>query len=127
MRALFAAHSIGEHETEMTIRGLFEETGMLVDPHTAVGVAASREESGLGTPMIVLSTAHAAKFPEAVERALRPSCPSSPSGSRLRLGQARALHRACPTTLRAIADFIASHARAGGKDAAAQAPAEVGA
>ncbi|HCL60897.1 MAG TPA: threonine synthase, partial [Rhizobiales bacterium] len=69
LRGLFAAHSIGEHETEMTIRGLAEETGLLVDPHTAVGVAAAREESGLGpTPIVVLSTAHPAKFPEAVER-----------------------------------------------------------
>ena len=42
LRALFAAHSIGEHETEMTIRGLFAETGVMIDPHTAVGLAAAR-------------------------------------------------------------------------------------
>ena len=46
MRKLFAAHSISEEDTEMTIRGLYEETGMLIDPHTAVGVAAAREEAG---------------------------------------------------------------------------------
>ena len=87
LRALFSAHAIGEHETEMTIRGLVEETGMLVDPHTAVAVAASREESGLGaTPMVVLSTAHPAKFPEAVERACG-RVPEQPERLRLRLGQ----------------------------------------
>ncbi len=70
---------IGEHETDMTIRSLVEETGVLADPHTAVAVAAARAESGLGPwPMIVLSTAHPAKFPEAVERAWA-ACPSSPS------------------------------------------------
>jgi len=35
LRSLFTAHSVGEHDTEMTIRGLFEETGVLADPLTA--------------------------------------------------------------------------------------------
>ena len=117
LRALFSAHAIGEHETEMTIRGLVEETGMLVDPHTAVAVAASREESGLGsTPMVVLSTAHPAKFPEAVERACG-RVPEQPERLRLRLGQ----HERCamlPNDLAAIAGFIDTHARVGGKSAA---------
>ena len=45
LRELFSAHAIDEHETEMTIRSLAEETGVLVDPHTAVAVAAARAES----------------------------------------------------------------------------------
>ena len=117
LRALFSAHAIGEHETEMTIRGLVEETGMLVDPHTAVAVAASREEGWLGsTPMVVLSTAHPAKFPEAVERACG-RVPEQPERLRLRLGQ----HERCallPNDLAAITGFIVSNARVGGKSAA---------
>jgi len=117
LRALFSAHAIGEHDTEMTIRGLVEETGMLVDPHTAVAVAASREESGLGsTPMVVLSTAHPAKFPEAVERACG-RVPEQPERLRLRLGQ----HERCamlPNDFAAIASFIDANARVGGKNAA---------
>ena len=35
----------------MTIRGLFAETGVMIDPHTAVGLAAAREER-VDTPMI---------------------------------------------------------------------------
>jgi threonine synthase len=101
----------------MTIRGLVEETGMLVDPHTAVAVAASREEGGLGsTPMVVLSTAHPAKFPEAVERACG-RVPEQPERLRLRLGQ----HERCamlPNDLAAITGFIDSNARVGGKSAA---------
>jgi threonine synthase len=125
MRALFAAHSVGEPETEMTIRGLVEETGVLVDPHTAVAVAAARAESGLGPwPMIVLSTAHPAKFPEAVERASG-RIPEQPERLRLRLGQQE--HCAnLPNDYAAVAAFIETHARVGGKGAhSRKRPAEV--
>ena len=117
LRELFAAHAIGEHETEMTIRSLVEETGVLADPHTAVAVAAARAESGFGSwPMIVLSTAHPAKFPEAVERASG-RMPEQPERLRLRLGQ----HERCallPNEYGAVAGFIATNARAGGKSGA---------
>jgi len=111
LRELFGAHSVGEHETEMTIRGVFEETGMLTDPHTAVGIAAAAQESNLGaTPMVVLSTAHPAKFPDAVERATG-RVPEQPERLRLRLGQ----HERCsvlPNDFAAVSDFIVSHGRA---------------
>jgi threonine synthase len=114
LRELFSAHAIGEHETEMTIRGLLEETGVLADPHTAVAVAAARAESGLGgVPMVVLSTAHPAKFPEAVERASG-RVPEQPERLRLRLGQ----HERCallPNDYAAVASFIETNARARGK------------
>ena len=46
------------------------ETGYLLDPHTAIGVAAGREcNRDASVPMIVLSTAHPVKFPEAVLKA----------------------------------------------------------
>ncbi len=112
LRGLFAAHSVGEHETEMTIRSLAEETGVIADPHTAVGVAAASVETGLGTtPMVVLATAHAAKFPELVERATG-RAPEQPERLRLRLGQ----HERCatlPNDYAAVGDFIRSRARTG--------------
>ncbi len=111
LRDLFGAHMVGEHETEMTIRGVFEETGMLTDPHTAVGIAASRQEMDLGaTPMVVLSTAHPAKFAGVVERATG-RVPEQPERLRLRLGQ----HERCtvlPNDQSTVADFIVSQARA---------------
>jgi len=111
LRDLFSAHSVGEHETEMTIRGVYEETGMLVDPHTAVAIAASHQETELGaTPMVVLSTAHPAKFPDAVKRATG-RVPEQPERLRLKLGQ----HERCtvlPNDFAAVAEFIVSHARA---------------
>ncbi len=113
LRSLFTAHSVGEHETEMTIRWLAGETGVIADPHTAVAVAAARHESGHGaTPMVALATAHPAKFPELVERATG-RLPEQPERLRLRLGQ----HERCtalPNDYAAVADFIASHARAPG-------------
>jgi threonine synthase len=124
MRDLFAAHAIGEHDTEMTIRGLMEETGVVCDPHTAVAVAAARAESGPGSvPMVVLSTAHPAKFPEAVERACG-RVPEQPERLRLRLGQ----HERCanlPNDYAAVANFIATHARGGANNPRARSRAEV--
>jgi threonine synthase len=52
--------------------------GMVIDPHTAIGVAAAEIRRGdPATPMVVLGTAHAAKFPDAVEQAcgIRPGLP----------------------------------------------------
>jgi threonine synthase len=114
MHALFAAHSISEEDTEMTIRGLYEETGMLIDPHTAVGVAAAREEAA-HIPMIVLSTAHPAKFPEAVKRATG-RVADQPERLRLKLGQEERLD-VLPNDYAAVAAFISARARAqdGGK------------
>jgi threonine synthase len=110
LRSLFAAHSVGEHETEMTIRGLFEETGVLADPHTAVAVAAATQES-TRAPMIVLSTAHPAKFPESIERAIGWQ-PEQPERLRLRLGQQERC-TSLPNDYRAVAKFITTHARVG--------------
>ena len=126
MRALFAAHSTGEHETEMTIRGLFAETGVMIDPHTAVGLAAARAER-VDTPMIVLSTAHAAKFPQAIERALG-RLPEQPERLKAKLGQDERLN-VLANDYASIANFIASHARAktDGRKAANKARTGVGA
>jgi threonine synthase len=50
---------------------------MLIDPHTAVGVAVARESIERGVPMVTMATAHPAKFPDAVQKAtgVRPQLP----------------------------------------------------
>lgn len=68
MQAMFTGVSIGEDETLRTIVSTLNETGELIDPHTAVAVAALRHVD-LDGPTVVLSTAHPAKFPEDVARA----------------------------------------------------------
>lgn len=120
MRELFAAHSIGEQDTEMTIRSLFEETGMLIDPHTAVGLAAAQQEV-TGTPMIVLSTAHPGKFPEAVKRATG-RVAEQPERLRAKLGQNERL-TVLPNDYGTVAKFISAHANAvGGKGTPSKSP-----
>jgi threonine synthase len=78
IRAVFSADRADEEETAATIRTTLRETGRVIDPHTAVGVAvAEKETRDQSIPMIVLGTAHPAKFPDAVEAAcgVRPPLP----------------------------------------------------
>jgi len=78
LRAVFSADRADEEETAATIRTVLRETGRFVDPHTAVGIAvAEKETRDPAVPMIVLGTAHAAKFPESVQAACgqRPPLP----------------------------------------------------
>lgn len=66
---LFAAHAVDDATTLATIKATFEASQYVLDPHTAVGVASAQALNLPGTT-ITLSTAHPAKFPEAVERAI---------------------------------------------------------
>jgi threonine synthase len=79
IRADFDAGRADETETSAAIRAAWRETGELVDPHTAVALAVADQDKPVSTvPNIVLSTAHAAKFPDAVEAAcgVRPALPA---------------------------------------------------
>jgi threonine synthase len=79
IRSEFDAGRADETETNAAIRTAWREAAILVDPHTAVALAvADRDTSDSSTPNIVLSTAHAAKFPDAVEAAcgVRPQLPA---------------------------------------------------
>jgi threonine synthase len=83
IRGKFSAGRADEQETAATIRTLRREAGYLADPHTAVAVAvAEKEPRDPSIPMAVLSTAHPAKFPDAVEAAcgVRPQLPEWLSG-----------------------------------------------
>jgi len=78
IRAVFSADRADESETAAAIRTTLRETGHFIDPHTAVGVAVAEKESrDPSVPIVVLGTAHAAKFPDAVEAAcgVRPPRP----------------------------------------------------
>ncbi len=78
IREEFDAGRADEDETSAAIRAAWREAGDLVDPHTAVALAvADRDNADSKIPNIVLSTAHAAKFPDAVEAAcgVRPHLP----------------------------------------------------
>jgi len=66
----FTSARVSDEETCDEIRLMWERTGQLLDPHTAIGTRAARlcARDGEG-PMVTLATAHPAKFPAAVARA----------------------------------------------------------
>lgn len=76
----FQAARLDDTETLGVISRTYGESGMLLDPHTAVGVGAVAKLRAAGTlhgTTVTLATAHPAKFPDAVERAtgVRPPLP----------------------------------------------------
>jgi threonine synthase len=75
-REIFLSHRVDEAATTATIREVYRECGIAIDPHTAVGLRAARDLLPDG-PVITLATAHPAKFPDAVEKAcgVRPPLP----------------------------------------------------
>ena len=77
-RADFSACAADDATTTKTIADIYKATGHLLDPHTAVGLAAgSRVRGDTATPLVVLATAHASKFPDAVRNAtgIKPELP----------------------------------------------------
>jgi threonine synthase len=79
IRAGFSAERVSEDQTQATMRRVHEQAGYVLDPHTAVGVAAVERRWGgadtaghaaaVDAPVVMLATAHPAKFPAAVKAA----------------------------------------------------------
>ena len=70
MRSVFVGAAIDEAETDAAIARAHAVSSKLIDPHTAVALAGAEVcDAGLEGPVVVLSTAHAAKFPDAVRSA----------------------------------------------------------
>ncbi len=77
-RTLFHGFRLDDAATLAEIRRLHAACGYLADPHSAVGIAAARAHPCPGgAPMIAVATAHPAKFPDAIDRAIgiRPPLP----------------------------------------------------
>ena len=118
IRASFTAARVDEAEVATTIRSVKRETGMFVDPHTAVGIAAAEKEPrDPAVPMVVLSTAHPAKFPDAVAAACgeRPELPDWLSDLNQRPERVTAL----PADQSAVERFVLTTSRAAQEGAAA--------
>jgi threonine synthase len=109
---LFSAHRVDDAATLATIADTYRRTGMLIDPHTAVGVAAARAAIAAGggaAPMVALATAHPAKFPDAVARAtgVRPAVPPALA----EISDRRERLTVLPNDAGAVARFVRAHAR----------------
>ncbi|MGA7790423.1 MAG: threonine synthase [Xanthobacteraceae bacterium] len=118
IRTLFSVDRADEDEVASTIRAVRRETGNFVDPHTAVGIAvAEKETRDPAVPMVVLSTAHAAKFPDAVEAAcgVRPPLPEWLSDINQRPERVTVL----PADQSAVERFVLQTSRAAHEGAAA--------
>jgi threonine synthase len=110
--SLFSAHKVDDTRTVDTIGETYARSGVLIDPHTAVAVAAARAEMNAGSssaPMVALACAHPAKFSDVVERAtgVRPVLPAFLSDILKRRERTVVL----PNDLGAVTRFIHTRAR----------------
>jgi threonine synthase len=111
-RRLFSAHRVDDTCTTQTIKEIYAQSAALIDPHTAVAVAAARAEiraDDSSAPIIALACAHPAKFPDAVERAtgIRPALPPPLDD----LLERRERLTVLPNDPYAVMRFIRAHAR----------------
>jgi len=110
IRSEFSAGRSTMDETADTIRSVLGASGYLLDPHTATGVRTARRQPAGSTPMIVLGTAHPAKFPAAVEAA----CGVAPQLPRWLgdLMQREEHFTELPSQLKIVEDYVAARSRA---------------
>ncbi|MCB1506125.1 MAG: threonine synthase [Hyphomicrobiaceae bacterium] len=112
LRGDFSAGAVSEKQVAETIRKVKAESAYVMDPHTACGyaAAATARRDGHGTPRVILSTAHPAKFPDALEQITgeRPPLPA-------RLGNLMSdpeRFERLPNDLAAVEAFVETRARA---------------
>jgi threonine synthase len=111
-RHLFSSQCVSDEETCELIRDVFESSEYLLDPHSAIGVKAAREQRCDSlTPVITLATAHPAKFPEAIARAgvdFKPALPLHLQD----LFQRKERYSVQPNKLAAVQSFMAANINA---------------
>src|SRR6476620_11167 len=118
LRTLFSANRADEQECAAEIRAWIKEANYFVDPHTAIALAvAEKETRDTSVPMVVLSTAHPAKFPAAVKAAcgVEPPLPDWLADLAKRKERVTVL----PADQVAVERFVASASRAAREGAAA--------
>jgi threonine synthase len=79
-RQVFTAARADDELTLKTIKDVYKASSYILDPHSAVGVAAAKQLAReLPEPVICLATAHPAKFPDAIRRAIGLAPPLPPA------------------------------------------------
>jgi len=104
----FDSARIDTERMGQAMRWAREKCGHVIDPHTAIGLAAARGSSS-DSPIVTLATAHPAKFQDAVSRAIgiRPELPARVEGLMAKKERCTTL----PANLARIEAFIAKRAR----------------
>jgi threonine synthase len=97
-------------EVDATIAATLKRTGYLLDPHTATAVHVAENQAKNGAPMVILATAHPAKFPAAVEAAcgVAPALPDWLAG----LMDRKESFAVLPSAEKMVKDYVSRHARA---------------
>jgi threonine synthase len=112
IRSEFDAAALSETEIAAEIRETWTESGYLADPHTAIGIGAARQKLARdpAMPMVVLGTAHPAKFPAAVKAAcgVEPALPAHLAD----LMERKERFTLLPNDLTTVEAFVREHARA---------------
>ena len=110
IREQFTAGRSTVAETAATIDSVLKQDGYLLDPHSAIGVKVAREYADTTSPMVVLATAHPAKFPDAVKDAcgVSPALPAWLSD----LMERKEHFTRLQNDLKIVEDHIRSHSRA---------------
>ncbi|MEE4349231.1 MAG: threonine synthase [Pacificimonas sp.] len=106
---LFESARVDPDEMAMTMQWALRDANNLIDPHTAIGLAAARAASlPNDVPVVTLATAHPAKFETAVERAtgVRPQLPKRLSG----LMDRKEEYDTLPGTYEAVRDYVQARA-----------------
>jgi threonine synthase len=111
MRQVLAGVMVSEETTAATIAATLQGAGQLIDPHTAVAVAgaAQARPHPAATPLVVVSTAHPAKFPEAVAQAAGVS-PPPPAAVLARAELPERIDR-LPAEVEAVKRYVRAFAR----------------
>ena len=102
------ATAVSTKQTMATIGDVYRRHGYVVDPHTAVGIAAAARFAVDG-PMVCLATAHPAKFPESVDAAI--GKPVARHASLDALKGAATRRTVLPASAAAVKAYVAAHAR----------------
>ncbi len=110
-RELFTSHGVSDDITIDVIRSVFDRTEYLLDPHTAIGVDAARKtRRRQDIPMVVLATAHPAKFPEAVRKAGQDTDPALPHHMQ-DLFEREERYTVLPQEIAKVQEFVAANVR----------------
>ncbi|HEV2899941.1 MAG TPA: threonine synthase [Pseudaminobacter sp.] len=106
----FDAGRASMDEAAATIRATLAGSGYLLDPHTATAMHVANLHAAGDVPMIVLGTAHPAKFPAAVEEA----CGVAPALPEWLLGlmEREEKYTVLPSDLKTVEDHIGRLTRA---------------
>ncbi|MBQ1497526.1 MAG: threonine synthase [Sphingomonas sp.] len=107
---IFASDRIAPDEMNAAMRWAAAEAAQVIDPHSAIGLAAARRaDIPAHVPVVTLATAHPAKFADAVERAtgVRPGLPARVGD----LFDRQERYDVLPGTLDAVREYIAGIAK----------------